>query len=114
MGDTKYGRLVGQDKAGNKFFENVEELPRTSTSDGNVVGVGEADLTIVRTRWVEYAKHDYDSAQLEPGWHAWIAYMVDKPPTEDALLQTKTRNWERTDQIPNHTGTRGAYKPYST
>lgn len=30
-GDTKYGRLVGTDAAGNKFFENTDELPRKST-----------------------------------------------------------------------------------
>lgn len=29
IGDTKYGRHVGTDRAGNKFFENMEELPRT-------------------------------------------------------------------------------------
>ena len=30
IGDTKYGRLIGTDKLGNKYFENMEELPRTS------------------------------------------------------------------------------------
>lgn len=29
IGDTKYGRHVGTDRAGNKFYENMEELPRT-------------------------------------------------------------------------------------
>jgi NADH:ubiquinone oxidoreductase subunit len=72
------------------------------------------DTIAVRTRWVDYAKHDYDSAQVEPGWHAWLAYMVDKPPTEDAMLQTKKRAWEHPDPIPNLTATRAAYKPYST
>ena len=28
-GDTKYGRLIGTDVAGNKYFENTDELPRT-------------------------------------------------------------------------------------
>ncbi|EXU96161.1 NADH ubiquinone oxidoreductase subunit NDUFA12 domain protein [Metarhizium robertsii] len=93
--DTKYGRLVGTDRAGNKFFENMEELP-------------------LRTRWVEYAKHDYDAAQIEPGWHAWISYSVDKPPTEDALIATGLRKFEKPYAIPNYTQTRAAFKTYST
>ncbi|OHW94658.1 NADH-ubiquinone oxidoreductase subunit [Colletotrichum incanum] len=95
IGDTKHGRLIGEDKAGNKFYENNEELP-------------------LRTRWVDFKKHDYDSAQVEPGWHAWLAYMVDKAPTEDALLQTKTRKWEVPHVLPNFTATPGAFKTYST
>ncbi|KAL2106976.1 hypothetical protein VUR80DRAFT_5886 [Thermomyces stellatus] len=95
IGDTKFGRLVGTDVAGNKYFENTDELP-------------------LRTRWIEYAKHDYDPAQIDPGWHAWISYLVDKPPTEDALLRSKVRPWEKEGVIPNYTGTRGAFKTYST
>ncbi|KHN98404.1 NADH:ubiquinone oxidoreductase, 17.2kDa subunit [Metarhizium album ARSEF 1941] len=95
IGDTKYGRLVGTDRAGNKFFENMEELP-------------------LRTRWVEYAKHDYDAAQIDPGWHAWISYAVDKPPTEDKLMATGLRKFEKPHPIPNYTQTRGAFKTYST
>ncbi|CAG9995954.1 unnamed protein product [Clonostachys byssicola] len=95
IGDTKYGRLVGTDRAGNKFFENNEELP-------------------LRTRWVQYAKHDFDAAHIEPGWHAWISYSVDVPPTEDALIKTGTRHFEPTKAIPNYTQTRGAFKTYNT
>ena len=40
--------------------------------------------------------------------------MVDKPPTEDSLLQTKTRKWELPGPAPQVTGTRGAYRPYNT
>jgi NADH:ubiquinone oxidoreductase subunit len=94
-GDTKHGRLIGTDRAGNKFFENEEELP-------------------LRTRWVEFAKHDYDAAQIEPGWHAWISYMVDKPPSVDRLIATGTRHFEPTLPKPNYTMTRGAFKTYST
>ncbi|KAF5590085.1 nadh-ubiquinone oxidoreductase subunit [Fusarium pseudocircinatum] len=94
-GDTKAGRLIGTDRAGNKFFENNEELP-------------------LRTRWVEYAKHDYDAAHIEPGWHAWISYSVDKPPTEDPLLQAGVRAFEPSRALPNFTQTRGAFKTYNT
>ncbi|KAI0143139.1 NADH:ubiquinone oxidoreductase 13.4kD subunit [Xylariaceae sp. FL1272] len=97
IGDTKAGTLIGTDRFGNKYFENNEDLP-------------------LRTRWVDYKVHDFDAAQIEPGWHAWMSYGVDKPPTEDPLLQYKRKAWEDTDPktIPNYTQTRGAYKPYST
>ncbi|KAJ3474154.1 hypothetical protein NLG97_g9967 [Lecanicillium saksenae] len=47
IGDTKAGTYMGKDRAGNKYFENGEELP-------------------LRTRWVEYAKHDYDVKHCRP------------------------------------------------
>lgn len=55
-----------------------------------------------------------NSSHLEPGWHAWISYMVDKPPTQDKLLQTNVRSWELPEHRPNMTATRGAFKTYST
>ena len=52
---------MGTDRAGNKYFENNEELP-------------------LRTRWVSYAKHDFDASHIEPGWHAWMSYMTEATP----------------------------------
>ncbi|ROT38998.1 NADH:ubiquinone oxidoreductase 13.4kD subunit [Sodiomyces alkalinus F11] len=95
IGDTKAGRLVGEDRAGNKYFENNEELP-------------------LRTRWVEYKKHDYDAAQIEPGWHAWMSYGVDKSPTEDPLLRTGGNKWDLPKATPNFTATSGNYITYNT
>ncbi|KAH8664381.1 NADH:ubiquinone oxidoreductase 13.4kD subunit [Xylariales sp. PMI_506] len=97
IGDTKAGILVGTDRFGNKYFENNEELP-------------------LRTRWVDYKVHDVDAAQIEPGWHAWISYAIDTPPSKDASMGYQRRAWEETDMkpIPNWTQTRGAYKPYNT
>lgn len=86
---------MGTDRAGNKYYENPEELP-------------------LRTRWVDYAKHDYDAAHIEPGWHAWISYAVDKPPTEDRLIAAGTRHFEPALPKPNFTMTRGAFKTYNT
>jgi NADH:ubiquinone oxidoreductase subunit len=68
----------------------------------------------LRTRWVEYAKHDYDAAQIEPGWHAWMSYLIDTPPGKDGLTQAGTRAFEPTAPKPNFTGTSGAFKTYST
>ncbi|KAG5984158.1 hypothetical protein E4U55_005871 [Claviceps digitariae] len=95
IGDTKHGRLVGTDRNGNKYYENMEELP-------------------LRTRWVDYAQHDYDAAQIEPGWHAWMSYSLDKPPTEDPLIAVGLRKFEKPHPILNYTQTRGAFKTYST
>ncbi|KAL2754884.1 hypothetical protein ACRALDRAFT_1064656 [Sodiomyces alcalophilus JCM 7366] len=95
IGDTKYGRLVGQDRAGNKYYENMQELP-------------------LRTRWVDYKKHDYDASQIEPGWHAWISYAVDKPPSEDPLLRTGDNKWDLQKAVPNFTATSGNYITYNT
>jgi len=96
IGDTKAGTYIATDRYGNKYFENLEqELP-------------------LRTRWVDYKDSEFNPDQIPPGWHAWMSYMVDKPPTEDALLQQGQRNWELTEHRPNLTMTRGAYKTYST
>ncbi|KAF1823169.1 NDUFA12-domain-containing protein [Dissoconium aciculare CBS 342.82] len=96
IGDTKRGTLIGMDSYGNKYFENMEEeLP-------------------LRTRWVDYKDWEFDPSQIEPGWHAWISYSIDKPPSEDKLLQRGVRAWEPTAHRPVLTATRSAYKPYST
>ncbi|KAK4105148.1 NDUFA12-domain-containing protein [Parathielavia hyrcaniae] len=96
IGDTKAGVLVGTDRFGNKFYENKEELP-------------------LRTRWVDYAKHDYDAGQVEPLWHAWMSYMVDTPPNQDPIVTAASdRPWVPKSHIPNLTFSRGAFKTYST
>jgi len=96
IGDTKAGILIATDKYGNKYYENLEEeLP-------------------LRTRWVDYKEKEYDPSQVETGWHAWLAYMVDAPPTADKILQTGLCKWEIPEHRPNLTLSRGAFKTYST
>ena len=96
IGDTKAGTLVGTDRWGNKFYENItEDLP-------------------LRTRWVDYKDYEKDASQIDPGWHAWISYMVDTPPTEDKLLQIGRRPWDDETARVNYTLSRAAYRPYST
>ncbi|KIV77322.1 hypothetical protein PV11_09126 [Exophiala sideris] len=96
IGDTKYGALVGQDRYGNKYYENLEE-----------------DLPL-RTRWVDYKNKELDASHIEPGWHAWMSYMVDKPPPDDKIMQRGLRPWEPEKPMINNTGGRAAYTPYST
>ncbi|OJD38941.1 nadh-ubiquinone oxidoreductase subunit [Diplodia corticola] len=96
IGDTKAGALIGTDRYGNKYFENLaEELP-------------------LRTRWVDYKDHEFDPSQIEPGWHAWMSYMVDKPPTEDKIMQRQLRAWEPKEHRPTLTWSRSGFKTYST
>ncbi|KAF2756006.1 NDUFA12-domain-containing protein [Pseudovirgaria hyperparasitica] len=96
IGDTKAGTLIGKDRFGNKFYENLEEeLP-------------------LRTRWVDYKEHEFDPSQIEPGWHAWMSYMVDKPPTHDPLMQVGQRVWEPKEHRPTLTWSRSGFKTYST
>ncbi|KAI4618703.1 hypothetical protein J4E80_005305 [Alternaria sp. BMP 0032] len=95
VGLKEYGHQMA-DKYGNKYFENLEEeLP-------------------LRTRWVDYKDHEFDPSQIEPGWHAWMSYMVDKSPAADPLLQRQVRVWEPKEHRPTLTWTRSGYKPYNT
>ncbi|KEF60611.1 NADH-ubiquinone oxidoreductase subunit [Exophiala aquamarina CBS 119918] len=96
IGDTKFGVLIGTDRWGNKYYENLEEeLP-------------------LRTRWVDYKDYELDASQIDPGWHAWMSYNVDKPPTEDKIMALGIRPWESKVPVVNNTASRAAYRPYST
>ncbi|KAK4048324.1 hypothetical protein OIV83_004846 [Microbotryomycetes sp. JL201] len=94
IGDIKAGKFVGQDEHGNKYYENPDE-------------------TLWRHRWVDYASHDFNLSQVTPEWHSWLSHIRHLPPNVDPIMQQSKQPW----QIPHYenlTGTRGAYKPYST
>lgn len=60
MDEMKAGRLVGQDKYGNKYFEDRSQF-------------------YGRNRWVEYAPHfnlEYDGSQIPAEWFGWMHYKV--------------------------------------
>ncbi|KAH8920561.1 NDUFA12-domain-containing protein [Atractiella rhizophila] len=94
IGDPKWGRLVGTDYFGNKYYENFEEMQW-------------------RHRWIDYAQHDYNASQIPPEWHAWMHHMRREPPTEDEVMKRLTPAW-KARHVENVTGTRGAFKTYST
>ncbi|PGH23393.1 hypothetical protein AJ80_02503 [Polytolypa hystricis UAMH7299] len=94
-GDTKAGALIAIDRYGNKYYENAEELP-------------------LRTRWVDYKDAEFDASQVDAGWHAWLAYIVDKPPTEDKIMQLGVRSWEQKEHRQNPTMSRAAFRTYNT
>lgn len=123
IGDTRAGTLVGTDRMGNKFYENMtEELPlrvripafhsRPGKEERNIANRGA--LHLQQTRWIEYSNHELDASHIDPGWHAWISYLVDKPPPEDSIMKIGLRPWESPNSRINYTQSRGAYKPYST
>ncbi|GMH71718.1 hypothetical protein TrST_g6799 [Triparma strigata] len=71
----KFGRLVGTDAGGNKYYENT------------------VDYTFGQHRWVEPSDiHNYDPTSIPPSWHSWMHHMSDSPGTshdESDLLSTK-------------------------
>ena len=86
----RQGRLVGKDDFGNRYYEQKK-------------GVGPLGQP---RRWVTYT--DFAEASKVPaGWHGWLHYTVDTPPTEQNY---QPRPWQR-PHLMNMTGTPEAYRP---
>lgn len=43
-----------------------------------------------------------------------MSYMVDKPPSEDKIMQKQLRAWEPKEHRPVLSASRSSYKPYNT
>lgn len=84
-----FGRFVGTDELGNRYFQ-----ARRRTSHGRLM------------RWVLYAKTD-EASLVPPGWHAWLHYGREEPPSSQPLV---VQPWEKPHR-PNMTGTAAAYRP---
>lgn len=97
METVRAGKLVGEDKYGNKYFED-------------------SSWFVGRHRWVEYPKYknlEYDASQISPEWFGWMHWKYDYPPNED-LVKMKTKYKWMLDHSENLSGTKDAYMPYST
>ena len=81
---ARKGVKVGQDEAGNTFYQ---------TRDG-------------KRRWVIYNGYA-EASKVPPEWHGWLHYTFDEPPTKAPL---KRQPWEK-DHLPNFTGTPMAWRP---
>ncbi|XP_071652956.1 probable NADH dehydrogenase [ubiquinone] 1 alpha subcomplex subunit 12 [Temnothorax longispinosus] len=93
--ELKSGTLVGEDKYGNRYYEN------------NMYFVG-------RNRWVIYAERvglNYDGSQVPPEWFGWLHYKTDLPPHKDP---SRPKYKWMLDHQQNMSGTNQAYMPYST
>ncbi|OLP43274.1 NADH:ubiquinone oxidoreductase subunit NDUFA12 [Rhizobium oryziradicis] len=84
----RHGKRVGEDEMGNIYYEG------TMTSFG------------LPRRWVVYKGYAEASA-IPPGWHGWMHYRTDTPPTKETYV---ARAWEKPHQA-NLTGTAAAYRP---
>ncbi|CAN5771969.1 NADH:ubiquinone oxidoreductase subunit NDUFA12 [soil metagenome] len=78
------GRAVGEDAAGNRFYQNA---------DGS-------------RRWVIF-KGAAEASAVPPEWHGWLHHTWQEPPSKVLLAH---RAWER-PHVPNATGGEGAFRP---
>ncbi|XP_042191113.1 NADH dehydrogenase [ubiquinone] 1 alpha subcomplex subunit 12 [Callorhinchus milii] len=100
VSDLKTGTLVGEDKSGNRYFENQRYF-------------------FGRNRWVEYTNEmngkntywDLDGSMVPPEWHRWLHYMTDDAPSVHPPV-SRPFIWET--HTFNMSGTAGQYVPYST
>tara|TARA_B100000945_G_C20006964_1_gene423634 strand:+ start:39 stop:395 length:357 start_codon:yes stop_codon:yes gene_type:complete len=78
-----FGRFVGKDNAGNKYYEN---------RNGK--------------RWVIY-KGEINASKIDADWYAWMHYQTDIKPTETVIEKYE---WQK-PHLENKTGTKDSYKP---
>lgn len=78
------GERVGEDEFGNVYYRDPKR----------------------GKRWVIY-NGPADASAIPPGWHGWMHYRTDLPPSEAVY---SAREWEKPHQ-PNLTGTVHAYRP---
>lgn len=81
---SRYGKKVGEDEAGNVFYQ---------TKDG-------------KRRWVIF-NGEAEASRVSPDWHGWLHHTWDEPPTDKPLVR---KDWEKPHQ-ENMTGTSVAYAP---
>ena len=85
------GRFVGEDEFGNRYYRDAK-----------------ARNWRRERRWVVYAgKGEVEPSMVPPGWHAWLRYNLDTPPT---ALSLPVQRWEK-PHLPNLSGTPQAYLP---
>lgn len=80
----RFGEKVGEDEAGNVFWQ---------TAGG-------------ARRWVIY-NGPVEASRVAPDWHGWLHHTWDEPPTTAPL---KRKAWEKPHRA-NATGTPAAYAP---
>lgn len=73
---VKTGTLMGVDKLGNRYFENLDEQHG-------------------RHRWVEYNTElgHHDASRIQPEWHGWMHHMTDNTPVTPSLKRGMQNSW---------------------
>jgi NADH:ubiquinone oxidoreductase subunit len=77
-----FGKLVGRDELGNKYYKNKQD-----------------------ERWVIYAD-TIEATKISSSWFMWIHHTIDKIPEQNE----KKYLWQK-KHLENKTGTNNAYKP---
>ncbi|PZP85247.1 MAG: NADH:ubiquinone oxidoreductase subunit NDUFA12 [Azospirillum brasilense] len=83
-----YGRKVGQDEFGNRYFEQRRAAKGEKAR-----------------RWVIY-NGMAEPSKVPAHWHGWLHYTLDAPIPEAA----RRYSWQK-EHVPNLTGTQGRYLP---
>ncbi|KAJ2482864.1 hypothetical protein EV174_003098 [Coemansia sp. RSA 2320] len=87
LDDAKWGKLVGVDELGNRYFTNPEE---------------------------RYGRERY---QIPPRWHSWLHKVTDEVPkataAEDELAMCRPK-WMAFPHYENYTGTKKASVTFNT
>ncbi len=81
---SRKGVRVGEDEAGNVFYETRD----------------------AKRRWVVY-NGEVEASRVSPEWHGWLHHTWDEPPSKTPM---KHKAWEKPHQ-ENLTGTALAYAP---
>ncbi|MBK0397989.1 NADH:ubiquinone oxidoreductase subunit NDUFA12 [Limibaculum sp. M0105] len=81
---ARNGQLVGEDEAGNRFYQS---------RDG-------------KRRWVIY-NGEAEASRVSPDWHGWLHHTFDDAPSSTPLPR---KAWEK-PHVPNMTGSAEAYRP---
>jgi NADH:ubiquinone oxidoreductase subunit len=84
----RHGKPVGQDEAGNRYYEGGTD------SEGRT------------RRWVIYNGYA-EASMIPPGWHGWMHHRVDTAPSAENYV---AHAWEKPHE-PNFTGSSAAYRP---
>ncbi len=85
-----YGKLIGEDEYGNKYFSNKKDFK-----------------DIKAKRWVMF-KGQIEASKIPPHWHAWLHRSIDEPP----LNYKHKYKWQKDHKV-NRTGSNEAYFPPS-
>ncbi|MFN7710616.1 MAG: NADH-ubiquinone oxidoreductase subunit NDUFA12 family protein [Holosporales bacterium] len=85
----RYGKLVGTDAMGNRYYED-----RRGGSAGGTP-----------QRWVIFAKGAKDPTTIPVEWFGWLHYSHEAP-----LEDSKAPSWQK-PRLTNKTGTPEAYRP---
>ncbi len=82
-----YGKKIGQDKSGNKFYVHKNNK--------------------IKKKWVLYNKI-VDPTSLMVTWQLWLTNKKHEIP--DALSSSRDYVWQK-ERMPNHSGTIDSYHP---